>query len=87
MQPLISLEDVTVLRSGATILANVSWQVMPDQRWVVIGPNGAGKTTLLSILSLYLFPTSGTAEILGSRLGRVDTSELKTRIGVASSST
>lgn len=87
MQPLISLEDVTVLRSGATILANVSWQVMPDQRWVVIGPNGAGKTTLLSILSSYLFPTTGTAEILGSRLGRVDTGELKTRIGVASSST
>ncbi|NDI09634.1 MAG: ATP-binding cassette domain-containing protein, partial [Actinobacteria bacterium] len=75
MQPLISLEDVTVLRSRARILANVSWQVMPDQRWVVIGPNGAGKTTLLSILSSYLFPTSGAAEILGSRLGRVDTSE------------
>lgn len=87
MQPLISLDDVTVLRSGTTILSKVSWQVMANQRWVVIGPNGAGKTTLLAILSSYLFPTSGRAEILGSKLGQVDTSELKTRIGVASSST
>ncbi|MBM3719041.1 MAG: ABC transporter ATP-binding protein [Actinobacteria bacterium] len=87
MQPLISLDDVTVLRSGTAILSKVSWQVMPGERWVVIGPNGAGKTTLLAILSSYLFPTLGRAEILGSKLGQVDTSELKTRIGVASSST
>jgi len=87
MQPLISLDDVTVLRSGTAILSKVSWQVMPGERWVVIGPNGAGKTTLLAILSSYLFPTLGRAEILGSILGQVDTSELKTRIGVASSST
>jgi len=87
MQPLISLDDVTVLRSGTAVLSKVSWQVMPGERWVVIGPNGAGKTTLLAILSSYLFPTLGRAEILGSKLGQVDTSELKTRIGVASSST
>ena len=87
MQPLISLDDVTVLRSGTAVLSKVSWQVMPGERWVVIGPNGAGKTTLLAILSSYLFPTLGRVEILGSKLGQVDTSELKTRIGVASSST
>lgn len=86
MQPLIELNEVTVSRSGSLILSKVSWQVMPGQRWVVIGPNGAGKTTLLSVLSSYIFPTSGSAEILGSKLGRVDTSELKTRIGIASSS-
>lgn len=87
MQPVISLSDVMVSRSGKAILSGISWQVMPQERWVVIGPNGAGKTTLLSLLSTYLFPTSGKAEILGSILGRVETSELKTRIGVASSST
>lgn len=87
MQPVISLEEVSVLRSGTAILSKVSWQVMPGERWVVVGPNGAGKTTLLAILSSYLFPTLGRAEILGSKLGQVDTSELKTRIGVASSST
>ena len=86
MQPLIELNEVTVSRSGSLILSKVSWHVMPGQRWVVIGPNGAGKTTLLSVLSSYIFPTSGSAEILGSKLGRVDTSELKTRIGIASSS-
>ena len=87
MQPLISLQDVTVMRSGKAILERLTWQVFPGERWVVIGPNGAGKTTLLGLLSSYLFPSAGMVEILGARLGKIDTSELKTRIGITSSST
>jgi iron complex transport system ATP-binding protein len=86
MQPLISLQDVTVMRSGKAILERLTWQVFPGERWVVIGPNGAGKTTLLGLLSSYLFPSAGVVEILGARLGKIDTSELKTRIGITSSS-
>src|SRR5207248_6943026 len=47
-----------------------------DERWVVLGPNGAGKTTLLSLASGRLFPTRGTVQVLGERLGRVDVHEL-----------
>lgn len=83
-QPLISLQGVTVLRSGKPILDEVSWNVWLGERWVIVGPNGAGKTTLLSILSSYLFPSKGEAIILGSKLGKVDTSEMKTRIGMTS---
>lgn len=47
----VELEGVTIVRSGSTLLDNVSWTVKENERWVVIGPNGAGKTTLLQIVA------------------------------------
>lgn len=37
-----------------------------------LGPNGAGKSTLVKILVGLLFPTSGTAKILGRPLGDLE---------------
>lgn len=86
MQPLVTLTNVSVLRSGKAIVDQLSWEVSLGQRWVIIGPNGAGKTTLLSMVASYLFPSTGEVTILGSRLGRVDSSEIKTRVGMTSAS-
>lgn len=80
----LDLQDVTLRRGTTTILDAISWHVADGQRWVVLGPNGAGKTTLLQIASARMHPTSGTAAVLGSRLGTVDLFELRPRIGVAS---
>jgi iron complex transport system ATP-binding protein len=80
----IAMQGVGVVRDGATLLDYVDWAVDQDQRWVVLGPNGAGKTTLLRIASTRLFPTRGTVDILGERLGRVDVFELRPRIGLSS---
>ncbi|MCP2195015.1 iron complex transport system ATP-binding protein [Williamsia deligens] len=82
---LIDLRDVTLVRGGTTLVGPVTWQVELDERWVVIGPNGAGKTSLLRIAAAETHPTSGTAVLLGSRLGQTDVRDLSTRIGVASS--
>ena len=86
MSPLVALEDVTVLRSGKAIIDRLSWSVNTGERWVIIGPNGAGKTTVLSLLSSYLFPSSGSVSILGDTLGRVDSAEIKMRVGMTSAS-
>jgi iron complex transport system ATP-binding protein len=77
--------DVTVRRGSNILLDRVSWTVEEDERWAVLGPNGAGKTTLLQIAAAMLHPTSGTAYVLGERLGRIDVFELRPRIGLASS--
>lgn len=81
MSAAFDLAHVTVVRSGRALLSDVSWRASAADRWVVIGANGAGKSTLMRIVSGDLFPTSGTAEVLGERLGEVDLFDLRTRIG------
>jgi iron complex transport system ATP-binding protein len=79
----IAVDGATVTRGGTDLLRDVSWRVELDERWVVLGPNGAGKTTLLNLAAARMFPTRGTVRVLGQRLGRVDVSELRTRVGLS----
>jgi iron complex transport system ATP-binding protein len=81
----INLVDVSVVRSGAPILAGIDWAVAEGEHWVVLGPNGAGKTTVLQIAATLLHPTTGVVEVLDERIGTVDVFELRPRIGLASS--
>ena len=80
----VRLRGVGIRRGGSMLLRDVDWTVHDDERWVIIGPNGAGKTTLLQVAGCQLFPSEGSAEILGSRLGETDVFELRPRIGLAS---
>lgn len=77
---------MSLIREERTILRDISWRILPHERWVVLGANGSGKTSLVRIASLYLHPSSGQVDVLGQRLGRTDVRRLRTRIGVASSS-
>ena len=44
---------------------SVSFQIAEGEFVGFLGPNGAGKTTTLKMLSGLLYPTSGTASVLG----------------------
>jgi iron complex transport system ATP-binding protein len=80
--------EVTGLRvdRDALILDAVDWRVETGQHWVILGANGSGKTSLLSVLTGYLAPTAGTISVLGETHGRADWRELRTRVGLVSSS-
>src|SRR5437763_4269767 len=83
--PVLEFRDVTLcFDPGRPVLAGVDWSVGPGQRWVVLGANGSGKTSLLRLAGGWLFPTSGTVDVLGHRLGRVDVRALRRRLGYAS---
>ena len=80
----IRLQNVSVTRDGNPILSNIDWQVEGNQRWVIIGPNGAGKTTLLRLVATHIHPSTGDAQVLGKDFGHYDLTELRPRIGFAS---
>jgi iron complex transport system ATP-binding protein len=80
----VHMSGVGVRRGKKHLLADVSWSVELDERWVILGPNGAGKTTLLRLAAAELHPTTGEVYVLGEKLGRVDVFELRPRIGFCS---
>lgn len=84
MTAALELRDVSVVRSGVALLDRIDWQVDDGEHWVVLGPNGAGKTTLMQVVGGQIHPSAGEAWILGQRLGDVDLTELRTRIGYTS---
>jgi ABC-2 type transport system ATP-binding protein len=46
-------------------VAGVNFAIEPGEMVAFLGPNGAGKTTTLKMLSGLIFPSSGTAQVLG----------------------
>ncbi|MFD5636004.1 ABC transporter ATP-binding protein [Streptomyces sp. NPDC127077] len=79
----VALRDVSVHRhtNRQVILSEIDWTVRAGEHWALLGANGAGKTTLLRLLGALMHPTTGSVEVLGCRLGRVDVRELRARIG------
>ena len=59
-------------------LDGLTLSVEPGEVFGFLGPNGAGKTTTLKLLMQLVYPTSGSAAILGRPLGDL---AMKRRIG------
>lgn len=85
MNEALRCSAVTLRFGPVTALQEIDWTVEAADRWVVIGPNGSGKTSLVRLAAGLLHPTSGTVDVLGHRLGRVDVRTLRRRIGLVSS--
>ena len=68
-------------RRRRPILDTLTWEAHAGERWALLGPNGAGKTTLLTLVAAVEFPSTGTVDVLGERLGRTDVFRLRERIG------
>lgn len=79
--PVLELRDVTFRRDGREILRGIDLTVRAGEHWAMLGPNGAGKSTVLGFCGALAHPTSGTVEVLGRRLGRVELQALRRDIG------
>ncbi|RBQ18852.1 ABC transporter ATP-binding protein [Spongiactinospora rosea] len=82
----LELSGVGVRVSGRWLIGEIDWRAGYGEHWVILGPNGAGKTTMLSVAASVRHPTTGTAHVLGHRLGRVDLRELRGHIGLVAAS-
>lgn len=77
---MISVEGLSKRYARNTAVDNISFQVDKGQIVGFLGPNGAGKTTTMRILTCFLPPTSGRANVAGFDV--VDQPmEVKRRIG------
>jgi iron complex transport system ATP-binding protein len=83
--PIFAVENLRIERE-AVILRDVNWRVERGQHWVILGANGSGKTSLLSALTGYLVPTAGEIRIGSARFGAADWREVRTAVGLVSSS-
>ncbi|KUP23618.1 MULTISPECIES: ABC transporter ATP-binding protein [Paenibacillus] len=78
---MISLQHLTLRREQSLILDDVSLDMKPGENWVILGRNGSGKTTILEMMTGYLFPSSGSVEVLGYKFGQCDVREVRKEIG------
>src|SRR5215475_8936267 len=62
---MISVKDLTKRYARTTAVDHISFEVEKGQIVGFLGPNGAGKTTTMRILTCFLPPSSGTAQVAG----------------------
>ncbi|XID94439.1 ABC transporter ATP-binding protein [Paenibacillaceae bacterium WGS1546] len=81
---MIHLQGLKYRQGDRDILRGVDLRVRAGEHWTLLGRNGCGKSTVLEMATGYLFPTSGTIDVLGNRYGTVDVREVRKEIGYIS---
>ena len=77
---MIKVEGLTKRYARTVAVDNISFEVEKGQIVGFLGPNGAGKTTTMRILTCFLPPTAGTANVAGFDVME-HPMEVKKRIG------
>ncbi len=62
---MISVKDLTKRYARTTAVDHISFEVGKGQIVGFLGPNGAGKTTTMRMLTCFLPPSAGTAQVAG----------------------
>ena len=77
---MIKVEGLTKRYARTVAVDNISFEVEKGQIVGFLGPNGAGKTTTMRVLTCFLPPTTGTANVAGFDVLE-NPLEVKKRIG------
>jgi ABC-2 type transport system ATP-binding protein len=77
---MIKVEGLTKRYARNVAVDHISFEVEKGQIVGFLGPNGAGKTTTMRMLTCFLPPTEGSAEVAGFDI-RGNPMEVKRRIG------
>lgn len=76
----ISVQSLTKIYGSQKAVNNISFSIPKGQIVGFLGPNGAGKSTTMKMITGYLPPTDGTAEVCGFDVQR-QPMELRKKIG------
>lgn len=79
---MIRLDGVSVVYRDRAALRDVTLMIDSGERVAIIGPNGAGKSTLLRVIAGLLRPATGTVELGGDRVDRLERIAVARRLAV-----
>ena len=79
-KPVIDITDLSKFYGKARGIEHVNLEITEGEIFGFIGPNGAGKSTTIRLLLNLIFPSSGSARIMGMDIIR-ETKRIKQLIG------
>lgn len=69
---MLSVSNVSLTRSGKTLLEDINLELNAGEITVLLGPNGAGKSTLLGLLAGLQSPDHGHISLNQQRISEID---------------
>lgn len=78
--PIIDITNLSKFYGKARGIENINLEINEGEIFGFIGPNGAGKSTTIRILMNMIFPTAGSARIMGMDVIK-ETKKIKSRVG------
>lgn len=79
-EPIIEITDLSKFYGKARGIEHIDLRINEGEIFGFIGPNGAGKSTTIRILMNMIFPTSGSASIMGMDV-IMETKKIKKLVG------
>lgn len=78
--PIIDITDLSKFYGKTRGIEHVNLEIGEGEIFGFIGPNGAGKSTTIRLLMNMIFPTGGSARIMGMDVIR-ETKKIKSQVG------
>ena len=78
----LDVQDLSLNRSGQTVLDGVCFTVEQGETLVIIGPSGSGKSSLLRCLNRLDEPANGRILLNGDNIAELSVIELRRRVGM-----